>query len=69
VEKVGDGFKITRMRLEVRGKFMGSGSTYAVANFRPEKSGPDFDVDAADHDTDGMKLKLELCRDAGLRPR
>ena len=39
-------------RIEVRGKFMGSGSTYVVANFRPEKSGPDFDVDLKIESTD-----------------
>ena len=29
---------------QLKGKFMGSGPTTATANFRPEKSGPDFDL-------------------------
>lgn len=32
-------------RVELRGKFMGSGVTHVAANLRPEQSGPDFDAD------------------------
>ncbi len=35
----------------LRGKFMGSGDTAAVAHFRPEKNGPDFDIDLKIKDT------------------
>ncbi len=35
----------------LRGRFMGSGSAMATATFRPEKNGPDFDVDVAIEDT------------------
>lgn len=31
-------------RAELKAKFMGSGKTVATATFRPEKSGPDFDL-------------------------
>jgi len=33
-------------------KFMGSGASHATAAFRPEKGGPDFDLDAAIQHTD-----------------
>ncbi len=36
---------------QLRGKFMGSGDTTAVAHFRPEKQGPDFDIDLEIRDT------------------
>jgi hypothetical protein len=39
-------------RVEVRGKFMGSGATRVVANFRPDQKGPDFDVNVAVEHTD-----------------
>ena len=35
----------------IRGKFMGSGETTAVAHFRPAKKGPDFDIDLKIKDT------------------
>lgn len=35
----------------LRGKFMGSGDTTAVAHFRPEMKGPDFDIDLKIKDT------------------
>jgi hypothetical protein len=37
---------------QLTGKFMGSGITKATAHFRPEKNGPDFDLDAAIENTD-----------------
>jgi hypothetical protein len=39
-------------RIEVRGKFMGSGTTEVLGNFRPEQNGPDFDVDLKIENTD-----------------
>ncbi len=36
---------------KIRGKFMGSGTTQATAYFRPEKSGPDFDLRVKIEDT------------------
>jgi hypothetical protein len=51
-------------RLEVRGKFMGSGPTYVVANFRPEKNGPDFDADLKIENTD-MTAMNDLLRAYG----
>jgi hypothetical protein len=38
------------------GQFMGSGPTRAVAHFRPEKNGPDFDLDAAIENTDMTRM-------------
>jgi Domain of Unknown Function (DUF748) len=43
-------------RVELRGKFMGSGPTRVVANFRPERNGPDFDVEIAIENTDMTKM-------------
>jgi hypothetical protein len=43
-------------RIDVRGKFMGSGPTKVVANLRPEKSGPDFDVEIAIENTDMTRM-------------
>lgn len=40
----------------VTGRFMGSGTARATAHFRPEKSGPDFDLDAAIENTDMTKM-------------
>ncbi|HEY6050289.1 MAG TPA: DUF748 domain-containing protein, partial [Thermoanaerobaculia bacterium] len=40
----------------VTGRFMGSGTARAIAHFRPEKSGPDFDLDAAIENTDMTKM-------------
>lgn len=34
-------------KLNLSGKFMGSGTTKATATFRPEKNGPDFDMNLA----------------------
>jgi hypothetical protein len=39
-------------RIVVHGKFMGSGATQVVAAFRPEKQGPDFDIDLQIENTD-----------------
>ena len=39
-------------RIEVRGTFMGSGATEVVAAFRPEQTGPDFDIDLKIENTD-----------------
>lgn len=36
---------------KLRGKFMGSGMTTAVAHFRPEQKGPDFDINVDIKDT------------------
>jgi hypothetical protein len=43
-------------RIELRGKFMGSGATRVVASLRPEQKGPDFDVDIAIENTDMTKM-------------
>jgi len=43
-------------RIELRGKFMGSGATRVLANLRPEQKGPDFDVDIAIENTDMTKM-------------
>jgi hypothetical protein len=43
-------------RVELRGKFMGSGPTHVVANFRPDRNGPDFDVEVAIENTDMTKM-------------
>ncbi|HYK41708.1 MAG TPA: DUF748 domain-containing protein [Thermoanaerobaculia bacterium] len=40
----------------VTGKFMGSGTARATAHFRPDKNGPDFDLDAAIENTDMTKM-------------
>jgi Domain of Unknown Function (DUF748) len=42
--------------VKVTGKFMGSGTARATAHFRPEKNGPDFDLDAAIENTDMTKM-------------
>jgi len=41
---------------KLTGKFMGTGPARAVAHFRPEKNGPDFDLDAAIENTDMTKM-------------
>jgi hypothetical protein len=41
---------------KVTGRFMGSGTARATAHFRPEKKGPDFDLDAAIENTDMTKM-------------
>jgi hypothetical protein len=46
------------------GKFMGSGATKAIAHFRPEKNGPDFDLDASIESTD-MTTMNDLLRAYG----
>lgn len=51
-------------RVELRGKFMGSGATSVVGNFRPEKNGPDFDVDLKIENTD-MRAMNDLLRAYG----
>jgi hypothetical protein len=51
-------------RFEVRGKFMGSGDTVVVANFRPEQNGPDFDIDLKIENTE-MKSMNDLLRAYG----
>src|SRR5262249_27872823 len=37
---------------KLEGKFMGSGATKATARFRPEKNGPDFDLNVSIEHTD-----------------
>jgi uncharacterized protein DUF748 len=51
-------------RVELRGKFMGSGATRVIANLRPEQKGPDFDVDLAIENTD-MKAMNDILRAYG----
>src|SRR5262245_666029 len=51
-------------RIDVRGKFMGSGGTAVVANFRPEQNGPDFDIDLKIENTD-MTAMNDLLRAHG----
>ena len=51
-------------RIEVRGKFMGSGATQVVANFRPEQRGPDFDAEIRIENTD-MTAMNDLLRAYG----
>jgi hypothetical protein len=51
-------------KVELRGKFMGSGPTTAAANFRPEKSGPDFDLKLSIESTD-MKAMNDILRAYG----
>ncbi len=51
-------------RIEVRGKFMGSGATQVVANFRPDQRGPDFDADIKIENTD-MTAMNDLLRAYG----
>lgn len=41
---------------KLTGKFMGSGPTRAVAHFRPEKNGPDFDIDGAIENTEMTRM-------------
>jgi len=41
-------------KAKLQGKFMGSGTTAATAQFRPEKNGPDFDLNVK---IEGTKLK------------
>jgi hypothetical protein len=48
----------------VRGKFMGSGATIADATFRPEKSGPDFDLAVKIENTD-MRAMNDVLRAYG----
>jgi len=43
-------------RIELRGKFMGSGATRVIATLRPEQKGPDFDADIAIENTDMTKM-------------
>jgi hypothetical protein len=51
-------------RIELRGKFMGTGATRVVGNFRPDQKGPDFDVDLAVENTD-MTSMNDLLRAYG----
>jgi len=51
-------------RIELRGKFMGSGATQVVANFRPDEKGPDFDADIKIENTD-MTAMNDLLRAYG----
>ncbi|HEY2988241.1 MAG TPA: DUF748 domain-containing protein [Candidatus Binatia bacterium] len=43
-------------RANVTGKFLGSGDTKAVAAFRPENKGPDFDLNVSIENTDMTKM-------------
>lgn len=51
-------------RVELSGKFMGTGATKVVGNFRPDEKGPDFDVDIAIENTD-MTSMNDLLRAYG----
>jgi hypothetical protein len=51
-------------RVELSGRFMGSGATRMVVNFRPEQKGPDFDVNVAIENTD-MTAMNDLLRAYG----
>lgn len=42
--------------IQITGKFMGSGDTVVKANFRPEKKGPDFTLNAAIRNADVTSL-------------
>jgi hypothetical protein len=48
----------------LKGRFMGSGATVVRATFRPETSGPDFDIDVRVEDTQ-MRTMNELLRAYG----
>jgi hypothetical protein len=50
--------------VDLRGKFMGSGATVAHATFRPEKNGPDFDLNLKIDNTD-MRAMNDLLRAYG----
>jgi Domain of Unknown Function (DUF748) len=52
------------MEATLRAKFMGSGATAAVATFRPETKGPDFDLDVRIESTD-MKAMNDMLRAYG----
>lgn len=41
---------------KLTGKFMGSGATAVAATFRPDKKGPDFDIDVRVENTDMRKM-------------
>jgi hypothetical protein len=41
---------------KLTGKFMGSGPTHALAHFRPENNGSDFDLDGAIENTDMTRM-------------
>jgi hypothetical protein len=45
VANISNQFRDGPARASLNGQFMGSGATSARASFRPEKSGPDFDLD------------------------
>jgi uncharacterized protein DUF748 len=51
-------------KIDIRGKFMGSGATHVVANFRPDERGPDFDADIKIEHTD-MRTMNDLLRAYG----
>jgi Domain of Unknown Function (DUF748) len=51
-------------KIEIRGKFMGSGDTHVVANFRPDEKGPDFDAEIKVENTD-MRAMNDLLRAYG----
>ena len=51
-------------KAKVAGKFMGSGATTATATFRPEKTGPDFDLTLKIRDTQ-LKSMNDLLRAYG----
>jgi hypothetical protein len=55
-----DGTMVARLT----GKFMGNGATRAIATFRPEKNGPDFDLDMRIENTD-MRTMNDMLRAYG----
>jgi len=51
-------------KIDIRGKFMGSGATHVVATFRPDEKGPDFDTEIKIENTD-MRAMNDLLRAYG----
>jgi hypothetical protein len=51
VSNLSNQFREGPAKARLTGKFMGSGRTLAIASFRPEKQGPEFDLDLAIENT------------------
>jgi uncharacterized protein DUF748 len=61
VTNLSNQFRRGPARARLAGKFMGSGRTVATATFRPQKKGPDFDLDLAIRGTQ-LKSMNDLLR-------
>jgi hypothetical protein len=61
VTNLSNQFRRGPARARLAGKFMGSGRTVAAATFRPQKKGPDFDLDLAIRGTQ-LKSMNDLLR-------